>query len=111
MLKEKERVYPFLVFETIPENAEIGKFLIELSLDNNIKNKQIFEDFGFKILAKTKSHLLIVDCLLKIGDIPRAMNYLRQKYSKFKSNEIKVIFKNNKNIIEKNKDLFLKYIN
>ena len=111
MLKEKERVYPFLVFETIPENAEIGKFLIELSLDNNIKNKQIFADFGFKILAKTKSHLLIVDCLLKIGDIPRAMNYLRQKYSKFKSNEIKVIFKNNKNIIEKNKDLFLKYIN
>ena len=111
MLNEKERVYPFLVFETIPENAEIGKFLIELSLDNNIKNKQIFADFGFKILAKTKSHLLIVDCLLKIGDIPRAMNYLRQKYSKFKSNEIKVIFKNNKNIIEKNKDLFLKYIN
>ena len=111
MLKDKERIFPFLVFQTIPENAEMGKFLIELSLDNNIKNKQIFADFGFKILARTKSHLLIVDCLLKIGDIPRAMNYLRQKYSKFKINEIKVIFKNNKNIIEKNKDLFLKYIN
>ena len=110
MLKKKERIFPFFVYETIPQNAEIGKFLIELSLEENMPNKQILEYFGFKILSKTKSHLLIVDCLLKKGDIPRAMNYIHEKYSQFKNNEIMVIFKNNRNIIEKNKDLFLKYI-
>ena len=112
MLKQKEKLIPFFVYETIPDNEEIGKYLIEISLDNNYsKYKEIFEDFGFKILSRTKSHSLIIDFLLKKGDISRAVNYLYENYSKIDEQKIEDIFINNKEIIEKNKELFMKYIN
>ena len=112
MLKQKEKLIPFFVYETIPDNEEIGKYLIEISLDNNYtKYKEIFEDFSFKILSRTKSHSLIIDFLLKKGDISRAVNYLYENYSKIDEQKIEDIFINNKEIIEKNKELFMKYIN
>ena len=109
MLKEKERLIYFLKHETIPVNPEIGKYLIEISLDNQTKYKAIFEEAGFSILERTKSFLLIIDCLFKKGDIARAMNYLHENASKLNYQEIKIILTNNKNIIEKNKELFMKY--
>ena len=109
MLKEKERLIYFLKHETIPVNPEIGKYLIEMSFDNQTKYKAIFEEAGFSILERTKSFLLIIDCLFKKGDIARAMNYLHENASKLNYQEIKIILTNNKNIIEKNKELFMKY--
>ena len=81
MLKEKERLIYFLKHETIPVNPEIGKYLIEMSFDNQTKYKAIFEEAGFSILERTKSFLLIIDCLFKKGDIARAMNYLHENAS------------------------------
>ena len=97
--------------QAIPDNAEIGKYLVEISLDKNNKNKEIFGDFGYKILYRTKSHQMIIDFLIKKGDIPRAMNYLNEISTKLKLEQINEIFIHNKDIIEKNKDLFLQYIN
>ena len=111
MLKQKEKLIPFFVNQAIPDNAEIGKYLVEISLDKNNKNKEIFEDFGYKILYRTKSHQMIIDFLIKKGDIPRAMNYLNEISTKLKLEQINEIFIHNKDIIEKNKDLFLQYIN
>ena len=109
MLKEKERLIYFIKHETIPVNPEIGKYLIEISFENQTKYKAIFEEAGFSILERTKSFLLIIDCLFKKGDIARAMNYLHENASKLNYQEIKIILTNNKNIIEKNKELFMKY--
>lgn len=111
MLKQKEKLIPFFVNQAIPDNEEIGKYLVEISLDKNNKNKEIFEDFGYKILYRTKSHQIIIDFLIKKGDIPRAMNYLNEISTKLKLEQINDIFIHNKDIIEKNKDLFLQYIN
>lgn len=112
MVKQKEKLIPFFVYETVPDSEDIGKYLIEISLDDNYSNyKKIFEDFGFKILSRTKSHLLIIDFLLKKGDIARAVNYLFEKYTKLDEQIIEDIFLNNKEVIEKNKDIFMQYIN
>ena len=112
MVKQKEKLIPFFVYETVPDSEDIGKYLIEISLDDNYSNyKKIFEDFGFKILSRTKSHLLIIDFLLKKGDIARAVNYLFEKYTKLDEQTIEDIFLNNKEVIEKNKDIFMQYIN
>ena len=112
MVKQKEKLIPFFVYETVPDSEDIGKYLIEISLDDNYLNyKKIFEDFGFKILSRTKSHLLIIDFLLKKGDIARAVNYLFEKYTKLDEQITEDIFLNNKEVIEKNKDIFMQYIN
>jgi hypothetical protein len=112
MLQQKEKLIPFFEYDTVPDNEEIGKYLVEISFDNNYsKYKEIFEEYGFKILYRTKSHLLIIDFLLKKGDIPRAVNYLYEKYSKLDEHNIEEILLNNKEVIEKNKNLFMQYIN
>ena len=111
LLKQKERLIYFLIHETIPDSAEIGKYLIEISLQKKTEYNEIFEDEGFKILKRTKSYSLIIDCLLKKGDIPRAMNYLHNISPKLNFLELNEIFDNNKEIIEKNKELFLQYAN
>ena len=112
MIQQKEKLIPFFEYETVPDNEEIGKYLVEISFDNNYsKYKEIFEEYGFKILYRTKSHLLIIDFLLKKGDISRAVNYLYEKYSKLDEHKIEEILLNNKEVIEKNKDLFMQYIN
>ena len=109
MLRQKDKLIYFFEHETIPDNSEIGKYLIELSLDNKTKYKEIFEDIGFKILERTKSYALIIDFLIKKGKIARAMNYFHEVSFKLSYQEILEIFNNNEEIIEKNKDLFLQY--
>ena len=109
LLKQKERLIYFFEHETIPDNPEIGKYLVEISLENNTIYKKIFEDFGFKILERTKSYSLIIDFLMKKGDIARAMNYFHEISHKLSYQEINDILTNNQEIIEKNKELFLKY--
>ena len=112
MVKQKEKLIPFFLYETVPDSEEIGKYLIEISFDDNYSNyKKIFEDFGFKILSRTKSYLLIIDFLLKKGEIARAVNYLYEKYTKLDEHLIEDIFLNNKEVIEKNKETFMQYIN
>ena len=39
MLKEKERLIYFIKHETIPVNPEIGKYLIEISFENQTKGR------------------------------------------------------------------------
>ena len=111
MLKQKEKLLPFFENNTIPENYEIGKYLIELSLDNKTKYKEVFEDIGLKILERTKSYKEIINFLLKKGDISRGMNYFHEISTKLNYQEINDLITLNKDIIEKNKELFLHYIN
>ena len=112
MIKQKEKLIPFFVNETVPDNEEIGKYLIEISFDKKYSNyKKLFEDFGFNILYRTKSHLLVIDFLLKKGDVARAVDYLYEKYSKLDEQKIEDIFLNHKEVIEKNKEIFMQYIN
>ena len=111
MLKQKEKLLPFFENNTIPENNEIGKYLIELSLDNKTKYKEVFEDIGLKILERTKSYKEIINFLLKKGDISRGMNYFHEISTKLNYQEINDLITLNKDIIEKNKELFLHYIN
>ena len=110
-LKQKEKLLLFFIHEVIPLNDEIGKYLIELSLDKNIKNRELFSDLGFKILKRTNNYEYLLVCLLKTGDIPRAMYFLNEYSSKFTYQQLSSIFLKNKEIIENNKDLFLNYIN
>ena len=109
MLRQKEKLIYFFVHETIPDNAEIGKYLIELSLDDKAIYKEVFEDIGFKILERTKSYSLIIDFLMKKGDIARAMNYFHEISFKLSYQGMLEILNNNEEIIEKNKELFLQY--
>ena len=111
MLKQKEKLLPFFENNTIPENYEIGKYLIELSLDNKTKYKEVFEDIGLKILERTKSYKEIINFLLKKGDISRGINYFHEISTKLNYQEINDLITLNKDIIEKNKELFLHYIN
>ena len=111
MLKQKEKLLPFFENNTIPDNYEIGKYLIELSLDNKTKYKEVFEDIGLKILERTKSYKEIINFLLKKGDISRGMNYFHEISTKLNYQEINDLITLNKDIIEKNKELFLHYIN
>ena len=111
MLKQKEKLLPFFENNIIPENYEIGKYLIELSLDNKTKYKEVFEDIGLKILERTKSYKEIINFLLKKGDISRGMNYFHEISTKLNYQEINDLITLNKDIIEKNKELFLHYIN
>ena len=110
MLKEKEKLIPFFESNNIPDNSEIGKYLIEISLENKTNYKKVFEALGLKILERTKSYKAIIEYLLKKGDISRAMNYFHEISTKLNCQEINDLFIDNKDIIEKNKELFLQYI-
>jgi len=63
-----------------------------------------------KILERTKNYKAIIEYLLKKGDISRAMNYFHEISTKLNCQEINDLFIDNKDIIEKNKELFLQYI-
>ena len=110
MLKEKEKLIPFFESNNIPDNSEIGKYLIEISLENKTNYKKVFEALGLKILERTKSYKAIIEYLLKKGDISRGMNYFHEISTKLNCQEINDLFMDNKDIIEKNKELFLQYI-
>ena len=110
-LKKKEKLIQFFIHETIPDNDEIGKYLIELSFDETIKGRNIFADLGLKILKRSNNYEYILDYLLKIGDIPRAIDFINENSSKLDYKQLATIFLKHEEMVGKNKELLLNYIN
>ena len=110
-LKQKEKLIQFFIHETIPDNDEIGKYLIDLSFDETIKSRNIFADLGLKILKRSNNYEYILDYLLKIGDIPRAIDFINENSSKLDYKQLATIFLKHEEMVGKNKELLLNYIN
>ena len=108
LLKKKEKLIPYIIQKILPDSEELACYLLELSMNKNDIHSRIYENFGFKSLGKLKRHELIIDFLLKKNEVAKAMNYMNE--AQLTIQQINTIFKENKDIIEKNADLLMNYI-
>ena len=108
-LKRKDKIIPFIIHKNIPDNPELGQYLLELSMNNDINSKE-YENLGLKILGKLKKYEIIIDYLFSKGKIVRGLNYMSDIFIQLNEQQINNIFEKNKNVIENNKDLFLNYL-
>ena len=109
-LKQKEKIIPYIIQKNIPDSSELAKYLLELSMNKSDIHHRIYENFGLKILGKLKQHEMIIDFLLKKDEVPKAMNYMNEVSNQLTIEQINSLFLDNKDIIEKNKDLLLNYL-
>ena len=109
-LKQKEKIIPFFIENGIPPNSSIAEYLLELSMNKNDINSKIYENIGLNILGKLKKYDIIIDYFFKIGEVSKAMNYMNETVSHLTDKQIEKLFKDNKNIIEQNKDLLMNYL-
>ena len=110
LLKQKEKIFPYIIQKNIPDSWEVGEYLLELSMNKNDRYYKIYENLGLKILAKLRKHEIIIDYLFKKGKVAKALNYMNEIFNKLESQQIENIFNNNKNVFEEKKDLFLNYL-
>lgn len=109
-LKQKEKIIPYIIQKNIPDSSELAKYLLELSMNKSDIHHRIYENFGLKILGKLKQHEMIIDFLLKKDEVAKAMNYMNEVSNQLTIEQINSLFLDNKDIIEKNKDLLLNYL-
>jgi hypothetical protein len=109
-LKQKEKIIPIFIEDGIPPNSSIAEYLLELSMNKNDINSKIYENIGLNILGKLKKHDIIVDYFFKIGEVAKAMNYMNEVVSQLTDKQIEKLFKENKDIIEQNKELLMNYL-
>ena len=110
LLKQKEKIFQYIIQKNIPDSWEVGEYLLELSMNKNDRYYKIYENLGLKILAKLRKHEIIIDYLFKKGKVAKALNYMNEIFNKLESQQIENIFNNNKNVFEEKKDLFLNYL-
>ena len=110
LLKQKEKIFQYIIQKNIPDSWEVGEYLLELSMNKNDRYYKIYENLGLKILAKLRKHEIIIDYLFKKGKVAKALNYMNEIFNKLESQQIENIFNNHKNVFEEKKDLFLKYL-
>ena len=110
ILKQREKIIPYIIQKNIPDSWEIGEYLLELSMNKNDIYYKVYENLGLKMLSKLKKHEIIIDFLFKKGNVVKAMNYINQIFSQLEPKQVDNIFKNNKNIFEEKKDLVLNYL-
>ena len=108
-LKRKDKIIPFIIHKNIPDSPELGQYLLELSMNNDINSKE-YENLGLKILGKLKKYEIIIDYLFSKGKIVRGLNYMSDIFIQLNEQQINNIFEKNKNVIQNNKDLFLNYL-
>ena len=109
-LKQKEKIIPFFIENGIPPNSSIAEYLLELSLNKNDIHCNIYENIGLNILGKLKKHDIIIDYFFKIGEVAKAMNYMNETVTQLTDKQIEKLLKDNKDIIEQNKDLLMNYL-
>ena len=107
---QNEELIQYMIHKNIPDSFELGIYFLELSENKMDKNWKIFEYLGLKILAKLKKHENLLNFYLKNGNIVRAMNYLNEIFEELTYEQLNNLFTNNKEIIEKNSDLILLYL-
>lgn len=110
ILKQKEKIIPLFIENSLPSNTEIAQYLLELSMNKNDIYNKIYENIGLNILGKLKKYDIIIDYFFKIGDVSKAMNYMNEVISQLNDKQIVDLFKKNKDIIEQNKDLLMYYL-
>lgn len=110
ILRQKEKIIEFIIHKNIPKSVELAQYLLELSMNENDANRKTYEILGINMLSKLKKYEMIIDYLLKKGYIDKAMNYMCEVFTKLTYEQINVLFKNNKDIIEQNKNLLLNYL-
>jgi hypothetical protein len=110
ILKQKEKIINLIIHKNIPDSPEIGQYLLELSMNKNDIHWREYENLGLKILGKLKKHDIIIDFLLKKGKIAKAINYMNEIFINLTYEQVEKIFTDNKDMLEQNKDLLLKYI-
>ena len=109
-LKQKEKIIPYIIQKNIPDSSELAKYLLELSMNKSDIHHRIYENFGLKILGKLKQHETIIDYLLKKDEVSKAMNYMNEVSNQLTIEQMNNLFLDNKEIIEKNKNLLLNYL-
>ena len=109
-LKQKEKIIPFFIENGIPPNSSIAEYLLELSMNKNDINSKMYENIGLNILGKLKKYDIIIDYFFKIGEVAKAMNYMNEKVTQLTDRQIEKLFKDNRVIIEQNKDLLMNYL-
>ena len=109
-LKQKEKVIPFFIENGIPPNSSIAEYLLELSMNKKDIHSNIYENIGLNILGKLKKHDIIIDYFFKIGEVAKAMNYMNETVTQLTDRQIEKLFKDNRVIIEQNKDLLMNYL-
>ena len=109
-LKQKEKIIPIFIEDGIPPNSSIAEYLLELSMNKNDINSKMYENIGLNILGKLKKYDIIIDYFFKIGEVSKAMNYMNETVSQLTDKQIEKLFKENKDIIEQNKDLLMNYL-
>ena len=109
-LNRKDKIIPFIIHKNIPNNPELGQYLLELSLNKYDIYYKEYENLGLKMLGKLKKYEIILDYLFTKGDIVRALNYMSDIFNQLNEKQVNNIFEKNKNVIENNKELFLNYL-
>ena len=109
-LNRKDKIIPFIIHKNIPNNPELGQYLLELSLNKYDIYYKEYENLGLKMLGKLKKYETILDYLFTKGDIVRALNYMSDIFNQLNEKQVNNIFEKNKNVIENNKELFLNYL-
>ncbi len=109
-LNRKDKIISFIIHKNIPNNPELGQYLLELSLNKYDIYYKEYENLGLKMLGKLKKYEIILDYLFTKGDIVRALNYMSDIFNQLNEKQVNNIFEKNKNVIENNKELFLNYL-
>ena len=110
LIKNKEVILEIITNKNVIFNAELAKYLLELSLDRNNTYSNFFEFHALNILKRLKKYDIIIDFYFNNKNISLVMNYLNDVSSEMTPIQINNIIKKYKDIIFSNSEIIKNFM-